>query len=132
MVVLPLALTADVSTGKFCRLFGPVSASHGSLGVTPAGARSIPSAPFEKIELALTLLAVPDCRKTPAPALEKIELPRMTLPTPTEDLDGFGFTRTPAPPLKAITLRGRGSTGPVAGEPTVTLVASWPRRIPLP
>ena len=36
-------ITALVRTGKFCRLLGPVSASRGSLGVTPSGPRSIPS-----------------------------------------------------------------------------------------
>src|SRR5262249_37158636 len=35
-------LTAALRTGKFCRLFGPASASPASLTVTPAGKRSIP------------------------------------------------------------------------------------------
>src|ERR1700752_979171 len=39
----PDAPLADVKTGKFCRLFAPVSPSFTSFGVTPAGARSIPN-----------------------------------------------------------------------------------------
>ena len=33
---------AELRTGKFCRLFAPVSMSPTSFGVTPAGARSMP------------------------------------------------------------------------------------------
>lgn len=38
---------AEVKTGKFCRLFAPVSASHASLAVTPLSPRSIPNPVFE-------------------------------------------------------------------------------------
>src|SRR5687768_5721778 len=48
-------LTAEVSTGKFWSVLGPASASGGwdavSLGVTPSGARSMPTPALEKIEL---------------------------------------------------------------------------------
>ena len=49
VTVLP-ATNADVITGKFWRLLGPVSTSQGSFGVTPSPLRSIPSAALEKIE----------------------------------------------------------------------------------
>jgi len=43
------SLPADVSDGKFCRLFGPVSESHASLGVRPqtpqSSPRSMPGCP---------------------------------------------------------------------------------------
>lgn len=45
-VVAPL-VTAEVSTGKFCRLFAPLSASPESFRVTPFASRSMPSPPFE-------------------------------------------------------------------------------------
>ena len=38
---------AEVSTGKFCRLLAPVSASFVSFAVTPLLLRSIPRSPFE-------------------------------------------------------------------------------------
>ena len=38
---LPLGVTVVIS-GKFCKLFGPVSTSFVSLGVTPKSPRSIP------------------------------------------------------------------------------------------
>ena len=41
---------AAVNTGKFCRLFGPLSASPGSFGVTPDVPMSMPSCPLEKME----------------------------------------------------------------------------------
>src|SRR5438093_12216265 len=52
MVVLPTRFVTAVKTGKFCKLFGPVSASHPSLVVTPLPSKSMPSALLEKIELA--------------------------------------------------------------------------------
>ena len=47
IVIAPALDTADASTGKFCRSFGPVSGSLRSLGVTPLLPRSIPSLPLE-------------------------------------------------------------------------------------
>jgi hypothetical protein len=63
------------STGKFCRLLGPVSASPGSLGVTPSGARSMPRPPLSWMELPRMALPVPDAMKTPAPTLKAMVLP---------------------------------------------------------
>ena len=52
------AITADVSTGKFCRLLAPVSPSPASLVVTPSFLRSIPRPVFEKIEFPRIALPV--------------------------------------------------------------------------
>src|SRR5215212_7971900 len=46
MVVLPALFFAEDRTGLFWRLFGPSSASPGSLGDTPSLERSIPRSPF--------------------------------------------------------------------------------------
>ena len=50
-VVVPPVLSADASTGKFCRWLGPLSVSPGSLGVIPGvksgiGDRSIARPPL--------------------------------------------------------------------------------------
>ena len=58
VVVLP-AIVA-VNTGKFCRLFAPVSASPTSLRVTPLSLRSIPILPLEKILLVEIWLPAPE------------------------------------------------------------------------
>ena len=53
MPVPPLhvpVVTAEVSTGKFCRLFGPPSKSPKSFAVRPLFPRSIPSPALETIE----------------------------------------------------------------------------------
>ena len=50
-VVLEPLVFAELITGKFCRLLGPVSVSPTSLGVTLSLPRSIPRPPFAKIEL---------------------------------------------------------------------------------
>src|SRR4030095_7725164 len=81
----PLVI-AELITGKFCRLFGPASASLGSFGVTPSSLRSIPRALLEKIELVRIAL--------PALLLQAIGLPALSL----------FVTLTPRWPLKAITL----------------------------
>ena len=53
-MVVPLSeLVAELGTGKFCKSFGPESASPGSFGVTPSGPRSIPRPPLEKMEFDL-------------------------------------------------------------------------------
>src|SRR5437660_10793518 len=49
VVVLEFAI-AELITGKFCRLFGPISPSQLSFGVIPNGLRSIPRPPLEKNE----------------------------------------------------------------------------------
>jgi len=67
----------EVNTGKFCRLFGPASASSGSLSVTPTGSRSIPSPSLPAMSLPRILLPVPLSTRTPGPLL-----PLMTLPSP--------------------------------------------------
>jgi hypothetical protein len=89
IVVEPAKVLTKVITGKFCKLFDPVSPSPASLVVTPTGARSIPSRPLLKIELprielpvgqfgALQLLSGSPT-KTPSPALSWIEFPLMVL-----------------------------------------------------
>ena len=90
IVVCPAAETTDVMTGKFCRLFGPLSASPGLLGVTPLGTRSIPSRRFEKIEL---------------PRIELPEVkPMISIPlTPI----------SPLGPLNAMTLPAPGAEPPI-------------------
>jgi hypothetical protein len=60
---------AGSSTGKFCRLFAPVSTSAASFGVTPTVPRSMPSPTFPTITLARTELRVPAGSLTPAPPL---------------------------------------------------------------
>ena len=62
--VLPMALLADVNSGKFCRLFGPVSASHGSLSVTLSSLKIDAGMPVKSCWISF----VP---------LSKIELPRI-------------------------------------------------------
>ena len=77
MVVPFLEVFAQVRTGKFCRVLGPVSVSSESLGVTPSKSRSMPS-------------LVGD-----VPPLEKMELPARRLPVPFEEMF------TPSPRLNA-------------------------------
>ena len=79
VLVLPVRRAA-VMTGKFCRLFGPVSASCASFGVTPSAPRSMP-------------------RCAAVVPLSWIELPRMLWLTPA-----VASTWTPSPPLKAMVL----------------------------
>src|SRR5438105_728072 len=50
-VMVPGAVVTEVKTGKLSRLFGPLSVSPLSLGVTPLFPRSIPRPAFRKIEL---------------------------------------------------------------------------------
>ena len=64
-----------MSTGKFCRLFGPVSGSLLSLGVIPALPRSIPRPSLPKISLSVIWIFKPGespafggfVKRTPAP-----------------------------------------------------------------
>src|SRR5439155_2112734 len=64
-------IDALVRTGKFCKLLGPVSASRGSLGVTPSGARSMPSPALRKILFGF-IRANPEDMKIPSPPLKAI------------------------------------------------------------
>ena len=57
LVVVALAV-ADASTGKFWRLFAPVSTSPASFGVTPLLSRSMPSEPLAVMLLPRIALAV--------------------------------------------------------------------------
>ena len=86
-VLLPL-LVAEVTEGKFCNPFGPVSPSPGSLGVTvPSGCASrssMPSPTFEKMELPRTELVTPEAISTPSPPLLAIWLPSPAFWPPTE------------------------------------------------
>src|SRR5262245_60499158 len=63
-VVFFRSIVARVRSGKFCKLFGPVSVSSGSLTVTPG---------------------VGPARSIPREALAKMELDRMALPVPAVD-----------------------------------------------
>src|SRR5262249_57358541 len=58
MVVEPPALSTWVSTGKFWRLLGPVSASPGSLGAGWPPPREMPRLALAKMEFALSRLPV--------------------------------------------------------------------------
>src|SRR5438046_8989573 len=90
---------ADVRTGKFCRLFGPVSVSQLSLAVTPAtGVRSIPTPTFEKMELARIAFPVPESTTTPR-VLNAILLPAAAAVPPTLLLLEPVTIPTPDPPL---------------------------------
>ena len=70
MIVWPPTLTAEAITGKFCRRFGPASASPGSLGVTPSSPRSMPRPPLSWIGFAEMRLPRPSCDGHTRPAIE--------------------------------------------------------------
>ena len=55
----PPSSAPEASTGKFCRLLAPLSASPTSLAVTPAAPMSMPSWAFEWIVLPSTALPTP-------------------------------------------------------------------------
>src|SRR5260370_28260986 len=95
MVVLVAPAVAEVSTGKFCSLLGPVSASQASFGVTPAGARSIPRAPLEWIQL------------------ERMELGLVE--------GAIELLNTPLPPLKAIVFPAPAAVPPILSLPLKSL-----------
>src|SRR6266567_7108169 len=83
MVAFTAPATADVRTGKFWRLFGPVSVSQLSFAVTPAtGVRSIPTPAFEKIALPRIAFPVPESTTTPR-VLNAILLPAAAVVPPT-------------------------------------------------
>ena len=64
-----------VSTGKFCRLFAPVSVSPGSFGVTPLLPRSMPRRPLPAIVFARIALPLPLMIVTPLVPFDTIRLP---------------------------------------------------------
>ena len=68
---------AVASTGKFCRLLAPVSASPTSLAVTPLLARSMPRSVFPSSEF--LRIALPVAGATTAMPLAPF--PQMTLPS---------------------------------------------------
>src|SRR5262245_30051814 len=82
-----------VMTGKFCRLFGPVSGSCASFGVTPLEARSMPRPLLEKIELERMALPVPPTLVTPRPLAEVLKA--IVLPAPAA-APPIVLPRTPA------------------------------------
>ena len=71
------------NTGKFCRLFAPVSPSHESLSVTPFWSRSIPRPSLEKIKFCRRLLLVAETTMIPVPRLNAIMFPAPGLVPPT-------------------------------------------------
>ena len=93
IVTCALGLTADVSTGKFCRSFGPVSESPASLSVTPLPPRSIPSPAFAEMLLRLILSCVPSATVTPSPPLKAIVFAETVFPLAPCSI------KTPSPPL---------------------------------
>ena len=97
VVVLP-PLTAEESTGKFCRLLGPASPSagqpdgFGSFAVRPSAARSMPSPRFGKVPLlVLANMALPRTELLIA------VLPSMIMPPPELLAAPLKAMRFPAP-----------------------------------
>ena len=90
MVVPFLEVLAEVRTGKFCRVLGPVSPSPKSLGVTPSKPRSMPSLVGDVLPL------------------EKMELPARRLPVLPVLSVSDEKTLIPSPSLKAMVLAERG------------------------
>src|SRR5690242_17468874 len=76
MFAEPPEIESDVNTGKFCRSFEPVSASHGSFDVTPDAIVS----PF---------------RSMPRARLENMEFWTIVLPMLGPGSDAFENTETP-------------------------------------
>ena len=91
--MLPPALATVVRTGKFCKLFGPESASPGSLGVGPSPWKS-------------------SARSIPTPPLAKMVLDRMALPVLKGNPGKPGII-TPSRPLKAMTLPAPAAVPPI-------------------
>jgi len=79
-------------------LFAPGSESQASLGVTPPSSlRSMPEAPFEKIELPRTALLTPPKIFTPLPALFAMVLPAPGTVPPMRLIIALPRVRTPPP-----------------------------------
>ena len=103
MIVVPLGVeVAEVSTGKFCRLFAPRSPSPRSLKVTLLSApRSMPISPFAKMLLPKTAFVLPAfvLSSTPSPVLWAIRLPAPTASPPMTDSSLLPDRRMPSRPL---------------------------------
>ncbi len=107
MPIVPSATWAEVRTGKFCKLFAPLSASLPSLAVTPSAPRSMPS-----------------------PVFAWIEFPRIRLPAPAP-----AWSQMPSPPLKAMTLPSFAPVPPIvllAAPPYTSMPAPELPSDPLP
>ena len=117
---------ADVRTGKFCRVFAPVSASPGSLAVTPVGPRSMPRPELANSELPrmATLRLLAESTRTPAPVLNAIRLqspvqaPGVKEDVPPIDPVAPAVTRTPWPPFGT------------AAAPLMSVPMKLPRKLP--
>ena len=97
-VVLPPTDSTLPITGKFCRALGPVSASPESLAVTPAGPRSIPSAPLPKMLLP-RIEAVPSVTVMPTALLWAMTLPSPAATPPIRAVAPLKNTMPPYDPL---------------------------------
>ena len=96
MVSDPALELALVSVGKFCRSFGPLSASEPSLFVRPSEFRSISYVSFKKIELpkiSLAVVAFP-VTLTPRPTLKAMMLGSPNTSSPE--------LRTKLPPIRVL------------------------------
>jgi hypothetical protein len=101
---------AAVSTGKFCRLLPPSSASPGSLAVGPSSLRSMPNPPLAKMLLRETWFPVPNENwppmATPASPLNAIALARIRLSFASETAS---MPRSPLPsgcvPVRSVPIR---------------------------
>lgn len=126
----PLDMT-EASTGKFCMLFAPVSASLGSFRLTTLGGyRSIPSPPFEVMEFDRNRFFVPLSTYTPIDPLKPIVFPttELLLELPAKATPASPFVSPTAPTvLPWIKF-------PVAKLPkTYTPVPSFPEiKLPVP
>ncbi len=80
-IVVPAAFEfAEVSTGKFCRLLAPLSASPASLAVMPLAPRSMPRPPLTRIEL--PRIALPAACRADSPRRRRRRCRRSGCPAP--------------------------------------------------
>src|SRR5579884_2142846 len=87
VVPLCVSVVAEVTTGKFCRPFGPVSPSPSSFGVTPSSPRSMPSTALSWIEFAKIESPLPEMTSTPWSRLKAIVLAAPASVPPTSLFD---------------------------------------------
>ena len=106
-LTVPAPSVIEVSVGKFCRLFAPLSASSASFWVRPLFPRSIPSPPKT-------------CQS----------LPRIALPVPLTTLTPFpvalNWLAAPAavPPM-VLLLEATETAAPPTGEPASPMTLPW-------